>query len=208
MRRNALLANLSRNLLHRALAMCKSGHRQLPPTCNLATYARDAGFRPTAAHSARLRDHKRRCGRFAGGPAGRSCGRARARPCKKRLSVERGGACGVPAGPAASGQGACASRARQRPPARWRKCLGCPGFFKHPTRGTRATHTCIARNSTQGKWKDISRHFVPSRTPTQVASHAQKHFMRVSGKLRRKSRFTSIEAQQVRKSSDGGARSR
>lgn len=30
----------------------------------------------------------------------------------------------------------------------------------------------------RGNWKGIATHFVPTRTPTQVASHAQKHFMR------------------------------
>ncbi len=36
----------------------------------------------------------------------------------------------------------------------------------------------------RGRWKDVSRHFVPTRTPTQVASHAQKHFMRIEKKMR------------------------
>lgn len=30
----------------------------------------------------------------------------------------------------------------------------------------------------KGKWKEISQHFVPSRTCTQVASHAQKYYER------------------------------
>uniref|UniRef100_A0A7N0V768 Uncharacterized protein n=1 Tax=Kalanchoe fedtschenkoi TaxID=63787 RepID=A0A7N0V768_KALFE len=30
----------------------------------------------------------------------------------------------------------------------------------------------------KGDWRGISKHFVPSRTPTQVASHAQKYFLR------------------------------
>ncbi|KAJ1290738.1 hypothetical protein BS78_02G268000 [Paspalum vaginatum] len=35
--------------------------------------------------------------------------------------------------------------------------------------------TCLGR----GQWKFISKYFVPSRTPTQLASHAQKHFSRI-----------------------------
>lgn len=47
----------------------------------------------------------------------------------------------------------------------------------------------------KGNWRAISRQFVPSKTPTQVASHAQKHFLRLQKKSnttrgwRRKSRF-------------------
>ncbi|KAL5726049.1 Transcription factor mybs1 [Ranunculus cassubicifolius] len=32
----------------------------------------------------------------------------------------------------------------------------------------------------KGDWRNISRNFVISRTPTQVASHAQKYFRRLS----------------------------
>jgi SHAQKYF class myb-like DNA-binding protein len=32
----------------------------------------------------------------------------------------------------------------------------------------------------KGNWRGISRDFVTTRTPTQVASHAQKHFLRRS----------------------------
>jgi len=32
----------------------------------------------------------------------------------------------------------------------------------------------------QGDWKGISRAFVPSRNPTQVASHAQKYYLRLA----------------------------
>lgn len=49
----------------------------------------------------------------------------------------------------------------------------------------------------KGNWKDISRHFVVTRTPTQVASHAQKYFIRIQRKMRgdrkRKSVFDRAE---------------
>lgn len=45
----------------------------------------------------------------------------------------------------------------------------------------------------RGNWRGISRFFVPTRTPTQVASHAQKHFLRVGGNTKRRSRFAAIE---------------
>lgn len=46
----------------------------------------------------------------------------------------------------------------------------------------------------QGQWKQISRYYVPTRTPTQVASHAQKHFLRVSGNTKRRSKFAVVDA--------------
>ena len=45
----------------------------------------------------------------------------------------------------------------------------------------------------KGSWRAIARCYVPSRTPTQVASHAQKHYLRVQGATKRKSRFTEVE---------------
>jgi SHAQKYF class myb-like DNA-binding protein len=41
----------------------------------------------------------------------------------------------------------------------------------------------------KGDWRGISRSYVPTRTPTQVASHAQKFFLRQSslGKKKRRS---------------------
>ncbi|VFQ99563.1 unnamed protein product [Cuscuta campestris] len=43
----------------------------------------------------------------------------------------------------------------------------------------------------KGDWRGISRTYVPSRTPTQVASHAQKYFIRISC-LDKKKRRTSV----------------
>lgn len=47
----------------------------------------------------------------------------------------------------------------------------------------------------KGNWRAVSRYFVPTRTPTQVASHAQKHFLRIKGVSKRRSRFAAIEQQ-------------
>jgi len=43
----------------------------------------------------------------------------------------------------------------------------------------------------KGDWRSISRTFVTSRTPTQVASHAQKYFIRLNSSRRTHAR-TSI----------------
>ena len=46
----------------------------------------------------------------------------------------------------------------------------------------------------KGDWRSISRNFVISRTPTQVASHAQKYFIRLNsgGKDKRRSSIHDI----------------
>ncbi|XP_072983713.1 transcription factor DIVARICATA-like [Typha latifolia] len=46
----------------------------------------------------------------------------------------------------------------------------------------------------KGDWRSISRHFVKTRTPTQVASHAQKYFIRLNsgGKDKRRSSIHDI----------------
>lgn len=47
----------------------------------------------------------------------------------------------------------------------------------------------------KGDWRNISRNFVVTRTPTQVASHAQKYFIRInsgSGKEKRRSSIHDI----------------
>ncbi|CAL4952075.1 unnamed protein product [Urochloa decumbens] len=45
----------------------------------------------------------------------------------------------------------------------------------------------------KGDWRGISRNFVVSRTPTQVASHAQKYFIRQSNSSRRKRRSSLFD---------------
>ncbi|KAL8153324.1 hypothetical protein V2J09_011084 [Rumex salicifolius] len=45
----------------------------------------------------------------------------------------------------------------------------------------------------KGDWRGISRNFVVSRTPTQVASHAQKFFIRQSNAFRRKRRSSLFD---------------
>jgi hypothetical protein len=45
----------------------------------------------------------------------------------------------------------------------------------------------------QGDWRGISRHFVHSRTPTQVASHAQKYFIRQNNLNKRKRRSSLFD---------------
>ncbi|XP_078165018.1 uncharacterized protein LOC144559771 [Carex rostrata] len=49
----------------------------------------------------------------------------------------------------------------------------------------------------KGDWRGISRHFVTTRSPTQVASHAQKYFLRqtiIKQKKRRSSLFDLVDA--------------
>mmetsp|Transcript_42664 Transcript_42664/g.51805 ORF Transcript_42664/g.51805 Transcript_42664/m.51805 type:complete len:277 (-) Transcript_42664:716-1546(-) len=65
-------------------------------------------------------------------------------------------------------------------------------------------HLCFLVGLTKlgkGNWSAVSRYYVPSRTPAQVASHAQKHFIRLSalhqtqgGIRKRKSRFSVLDA--------------
>lgn len=45
----------------------------------------------------------------------------------------------------------------------------------------------------KGDWRGISRNFVTTRTPTQVASHAQKYFLRQSSLPRRKRRSSLFD---------------
>ncbi|CAA7023418.1 unnamed protein product [Microthlaspi erraticum] len=45
----------------------------------------------------------------------------------------------------------------------------------------------------KGDWRSISRHFVVSRTSTQVASHAQKYFARLASKKKNKKRRSILD---------------
>lgn len=45
----------------------------------------------------------------------------------------------------------------------------------------------------KGDWRGISRNFVVSRSPTQVASHAQKYFIRQANASRRKRRSSLFD---------------
>ncbi|XP_026389695.1 transcription factor SRM1-like isoform X2 [Papaver somniferum] len=44
----------------------------------------------------------------------------------------------------------------------------------------------------KGDWRSISRNYVVTRTPTQVASHAQKYFIRLSNSMNKDRRRSSI----------------
>lgn len=61
----------------------------------------------------------------------------------------------------------------------------------------------------KGDWRGISRNFVLTRTPTQVASHAQKYFIRQSNlnKRKRRSSLFDISSESVGKDSDSMLRS-
>lgn len=45
----------------------------------------------------------------------------------------------------------------------------------------------------KGDWRGISRNFVKTRTPTQVASHAQKYFLRRANLNRRRRRSSLFD---------------
>ncbi|XP_047270703.1 transcription factor MYB1R1 isoform X2 [Capsicum annuum] len=66
--------------------------------------------------------------------------------------------------------------------------------LRHRKKGTSWTeeeHRCFLiglEKLGKGDWRGISKHYVPSRTPTQVASHAQKYFIRMSSIDKKKRR--------------------
>lgn len=45
----------------------------------------------------------------------------------------------------------------------------------------------------KGDWRGISKNFVKTRTPTQVASHAQKYFLRQHNQNRRRRRSSLFD---------------
>lgn len=59
----------------------------------------------------------------------------------------------------------------------------------------------------KGRWAVISKEFVPTRTPTQVASHAQKYFIRLAKKQEnkriRKSIFDTVDVKPTTVDVDG-----
>jgi len=67
---------------------------------------------------------------------------------------------------------------------------------KIPQPWTHAEHAAFLTGLSafgKGRWKDISTHYVPSRTSTQVASHAQKYYARKDSNLtKRQRRYSSM----------------
>ncbi|KAL9674962.1 hypothetical protein QQ045_003161 [Rhodiola kirilowii] len=60
----------------------------------------------------------------------------------------------------------------------------------------------------KGDWRGISKHFVPSRTPTQVASHAQKYFLRLNklNKKRERQSLFSLQTEIIEKGNSNDPR--
>ncbi|XP_042476268.1 transcription factor MYBS3-like [Macadamia integrifolia] len=72
----------------------------------------------------------------------------------------------------------------------------CRGDRKKGTPWTEEEHRLFLlglQKLGKGDWRGIARNFVMSRTPTQVASHAQKYFIRQSNASRRKRRSSLFD---------------
>ncbi|KAK4348685.1 hypothetical protein RND71_031440 [Anisodus tanguticus] len=66
-----------------------------------------------------------------------------------------------------------------------------PRHRKKGTSWTEEEHRCFLiglEKLGKGDWRGISKNYVPSRTPTQVASHAQKYFIRMTSNDKKKRR--------------------
>ncbi|CAN4102397.1 unnamed protein product [Withania somnifera] len=69
--------------------------------------------------------------------------------------------------------------------------IHCPRYRKKGTLWTEEEHRCFLiglEKLGKGDWRGISKTYVSSRTPTQVASHAQKYFIRMSSIDKKKRR--------------------
>lgn len=82
--------------------------------------------------------------------------------------------------------------------------VGCVGERKKGVPWTEEEHRRFLNGLEKlgkGDWRGISRNFVTTRTPTQVASHAQKYFLRQSSLNKKKKTFKSLrygkEQQQI-----------
>nr|BAJ40869.1 transcriptional factor MYB-4 [Coptis japonica] len=72
----------------------------------------------------------------------------------------------------------------------------CRGDRKKGTPWTEEEHRLFLlglQKLGKGDWRGIARNFVISRTPTQVASHAQKYFIRQTNSTRRKRRSSLFD---------------
>ena len=71
-------------------------------------------------------------------------------------------------------------------------------------------HACFLQGLSdlgRGKWRAVSKNYVPSRTPTQIASHAQKYFQRMTSSGKRKVRVYTFKERRTH-FLRGGARAR
>ena len=89
-------------------------------------------------------------------------------------------------------------KVRIMPDSRFRSFCWLPAVpYLPPKRSCRrwptSTGAHFLRARLQGDWRGISRHYVTTRTPTQVASHAQKHFIRQSSLTKRKRRSSLFD---------------